>query len=97
MGIILLSFLVKYSETIRKGKYSICILWCCLFIYSLKFVLAWGTSVSVPSSLPPVSLQVSVKSRNAMVLPSHEANVFFHSLADVLQFITSVRYKGKYI
>lgn len=32
-----------------------------------------------------------------MVLPSHETNVLFHSLADILEFITAARYKGKYI
>lgn len=31
-----------------------------------------------------------------MMLPSHETQLF-HSLADALQFITSVSYKGKSI
>lgn len=54
--------------------------------------------LSLGSIVLTTSFTASVcKKQKTMVLPSHEANVFFHSLADVLQFITSVRYKGKYI
>lgn len=40
---------------------------------------------------------VCKKQEQSSLLPPHEIDVLFHSLADISWFITSVRYKGKYI